>query len=148
MATKKKTTKKKTTKAKYKTCSVKGCRRKALANGKCKKCSTLENTVSTTEGVKRLTEVEALKFGKLDAEIRNGLQGLRLLAFEAKEIQAKYQTDIKKKQDEEASLRTRLQQIQPGYNKLIEELAKKYGIDDPQQMVVDTDSRIVRDVGK
>ena len=96
------------------------------------------------EGAK-LTEAEALRWGKMDAEMRNDLQGLRLADFETEVLQREYVQkratyDALKKQLS-ASIELKKQE----YQKFTLSLAEKYKVD-PKKMAIDPDTGSIREV--
>ena len=108
----------------------------------------------------RLTATELLKLGKISAEMRLALVNARVAVFEAKELQAKAEAEVAKKQeavriwlDEELRKRegVRLAHLDEAkrlraiYDQLTSLLATKYGIEDPKHMVVDPDTGVIRD---
>jgi hypothetical protein len=98
---------------------------------------------SPDDGVQKLTEVEALRFGKLDAEIRNARMGMELSKHEI----VRLNQQIAVIRNQVAQVNDNLEKsLQPEYNRFVSGLAKKYGIP-VQRLVIDPDLGTVRDTG-
>jgi len=108
----------------------------------------------------RLTETELLRLGKISAEMRLALLSVRVAVFEAREIKAKAeselrareaelkawaQTELEKKEQERAAHLQESHELRKSYDHLTAELAERYGIEDPNSMVVDPYTGVVRD---
>ena len=95
--------------------------------------------------VLKLTEVEALRWGKMDAEMRNTLQGARLEELELELLARNY---VQQKQAKEA-LRQRLlleiEQRKKEYTEFTATLAEKYKIN-PEKMAIDPDTGVIREL--
>lgn len=145
--TKKKTrkTSSKKTKKSVATCVEKGCRRRRVAGGEFCKAHMKD---SLDEGVSRLDRVDALKFGKIDAEIRNAVQGRQLIDYKMAELQANYKQRMEEMKSQKDHLGRLIESHKGDYTLFVKSLAEKYGIDDPSRMVIDPDNGIVRDLKK
>jgi len=95
--------------------------------------------------VQKLDKMDALEFGKLDAEMRNALQGIRLADYEIQDIRAKMAERITFLEINKQKLTADVEKMRPEYESLLKRIAKKHGIDDPQYLVLDPDSGVVRD---
>lgn len=93
-----------------------------------------------------LTELESLKLGKLDAEMRNAAQGLRLIELEMYREKRKFEEYCATKNAESKVLTSLLATLQPQYEGVILSIAKKYGIQDPKNMLFDPDTGLIRDM--
>jgi hypothetical protein len=108
----------------------------------------------------RLTETELLRLGKISAEIQLAMVSARIAVYEGLEAKSKAEADLKKREEEvraavastiqaKESERTvhvqEAQRLRKLYGELTEKLANKYGIDNPNSMVVDPDTGVVRD---
>lgn len=96
--------------------------------------------------VVKLSERDALRFGKVDAEVRNAIQGQRLIDYQITELQQKAEAKIKELQGQKARLIAMVESHEQDYKALIEELAKTYGIPDHKKMAIDPDNGTVRDL--
>jgi hypothetical protein len=96
--------------------------------------------------VLRLTEMEALKFGKMDAEIRNCLQGIQLSEYEMNRIRMDSQMKLEAQIQIRTKLSDRLSGLRREYEPFVRDLAQTYGIQDPNKMSIDPDTGIIRDL--
>lgn len=112
------------------------------------------------EAVVRLTETELLKLGKISAEVRLEILSARMAVFEAQEIRSKAEAEVRKREEEmKAWAQTELEKkdqartahlqeanrLRQLHDHLTAELAKKYGIEEPNSMLVDPETGVVRD---
>ena len=98
---------------------------------------------SPDDGVQKLTEVEALRFGKLDAEIRNARMGMDLSRHEI----VRLNQQIAAIRNQIARVNDHLEkELQPAYNRFVSGLAKKYEIP-VNRLVIDPDIGTIRDTG-
>ena len=100
---------------------------------------------SVVDHVQKLDRVDALELGKLDAEIRNALQGQRLSDYEISAIRTQANERISFLELNKAKLAADVEKMRPLYEDLLKKIATKLGIDDPKHLVFDPDSGIVRD---
>jgi len=129
------------TKPKTIACDHLGCTRKRdEGSAFCKKHVGDGDAV---EGVTRLSELEALKFNRIDVEIRNSLQGQRLADFEIEKTDRDAQEIKRLKMLEKARLQALVERLKPEYETLVLDIAKKYNID-PKTMTIDPDTRVIR----
>jgi hypothetical protein len=140
-------TKKTVTKKKAETrgCVVDGCRRAAVDGPFCKKCALVTDA---SDIVVKVTEIEALQFGKMDAELRNHVQGLELISAKVREVKADFQAQMVQLEASRKSISMQATAIRPRYDTLISELAERYGVADQTKMAIDPDTRILRDLTK
>jgi hypothetical protein len=96
--------------------------------------------------VTRVTDEEALRFGKMDAEIRNYLQGIRLVDYEFQDNERAYETKKATLFTNRQQLEYRMGVLRQQYEEMVKGLAKKYRIPDPTQMSIDPDTGIIRDL--
>ena len=92
-----------------------------------------------------LTETEALRWGKMDAEMRNDLQALRLENYEIETLNRNY---VQQKQAHELMKKQLLDSVEARkrqYQELTKTLAEKYKVD-PQKMAIDPDTGSIREV--
>lgn len=139
---------------KYTKCSFDGCRKKALKDGLCTKhAGHVEPTnVYPIDNVMRVTELEAARFAASDAEIRNAQQGMKILELEitaADRALADAVARTKFEQDRRRANHEALKQLvetkKKSYLEFVTELSQKYNLD-PQQMAIDPDTRVLRDL--
>jgi hypothetical protein len=95
--------------------------------------------------VPRLTEVESLRFGKFDAELRNVMQGIQLKEYEIEKAQREYQEKRNSLMNQKTELVLKQQALKPQYVEMVEGLAKKYKMDSTK-MTIDPDSGIIREI--
>jgi hypothetical protein len=126
-------------------CAEDGCRRRRANGSEYCKNHLAENPES---GVTRLERIDALKFGKIDAELRNAVQGKQIADFKIAELQQVYQQRVKELKAEREQLGRIIESQRADYLELVKSLADKYGIDDVKQMTIDPDNGIVRDLRK
>jgi len=98
-----------------------------------------------SDNVKKLTEVEVLRFGKLDAEMRNHMQGIHIANLEIDKINHQAQENVKHMESQREQLKGLVKVLQPEYESFLKELAKKHGIPDYKNMVIDPETGTVRD---
>ena len=137
-----------------KKCAMKNCRLvqrdgtefcRKHQNGKVQK---LPADIEPEEGVIRLDKMDALKFGKIDAELRNAVQGQMIADYKMSELQSVHKQRMREQQANKEHLGTLVAAHKEEYLELVKALAEKYGIDDPSQMTIDPDNGIVRDLRK
>lgn len=126
-----------------KKCSVVKCNNQAEMGSFCAKHAA-EN--DATERVNKLSELDAAKYGKLDAEIRVCLQGMRLADYDVEQIRNTANAQIATQMAHKAKLQIQVNNLKNEYDPLVARIAKQFGIKDPKQMTIDTDSGIVRDL--
>jgi hypothetical protein len=125
-----------------KTCDHPGCTSRRTVGVFCSKHQADGDGV---EAVQKLTELEALKWAKLDTEMRNALQGIRLADMEVVEAKRAFLDLRNVKELEKQKLQAMVAKIRPEYEQLVDELGKKYGIE-PKSMAIDPDTRVIRDL--
>jgi len=132
------------------TCSVKGCRKKVDEDGLCQ--SHKKEAQNPADAVRKVTDLEATRFSALDAEIRNNLQGVRILDLEMAAADRAFQDAAANHQAEQAARREHRKQLEAlagtkktEYVAFVEALAEHYGLD-PKQMVIDPEARTLRDL--
>jgi hypothetical protein len=123
-----------------KTCDHPGCTRKRVSGAYCKKHL---GDADAVESVMRLTEIEALKFNRIDVEIRNSLQGQRLADFEIDKAERDAQDLKRLKMLEKARLQAIVERMKPEYEALVKSIAEKFNLD-PTTMTIDPDTRVIR----
>jgi Fe-S cluster assembly scaffold protein SufB len=114
-------------------------------------------------GLKRLTEGEAERWARLDAEIRNALQGKTILELEKdianykeverrklvviKEQELRQQFDIEQKNKDIkiTILDKQTQDLREVYVRLIQSFEEKYNVN-RNKMVIDPDTRVIREL--
>lgn len=144
MAPKKKVSAKQRTPRKR--CSLNGCRKLRLDTTEF--CRDHQNEVDPGEKVVKLDELDALRFGKADAEIRNAVQGQQLIDYKISKIQEEANAKIKALNMEKLQLISVVKNHQGNYKELVKGIADTYGIPDPSQMAIDPDNGTVRDLRK
>jgi len=100
------------------------------------------------ENVVKLSERDALRFGKVDAEVRNAIQGQKLIDYEINVVQQNVRQKIAELQQRKAELINVVREYQGSYQAIVQEIAETYGIHDPAKMAIDPDAGIVRDLTK
>jgi len=146
----KKATKERTT---YTRCSVPKCRRKAVKGPLCKPhAEEHEAAQFPVDTVVKVTPLEAAQFSALDAEIRNSLQGVRILDLEIeaaekniREVVTAHHAAQTVKRDNKNALRVAIDAKKIEYQEFVTALGTKYGMD-ASQMTIDTDTRTLRDL--
>jgi hypothetical protein len=109
-----------------------------------------------SDTVEKMTAQEAMSFRALDAELRNTLQGIKLIDLEVeklerefrdkvKGIEAAYREKILEKQAEREQLRVAFDSKQADYNEVVQGIAEARGLD-PTQMALDPEARTIRDL--
>lgn len=97
------------------------------------------------DSVVKLSEMDSLRFGKLDAEVRNAMQGIRIATLEIDQANTLHAARLGSLETHRAQLKSHLETLRPQYDALVREIATKHGIDDPKHMVVDPETGTVRD---
>jgi hypothetical protein len=91
-------------------------------------------------------ELAILRWARMDAEIRNALQGIKLTELEMSDAHRKY-LDLKlTKEMERRALLSKADAMKEEYAALVQEIATKHGIQDPTKMSIDPDTGTVRDL--
>lgn len=103
--------------------------------------------VDVLDKVQRVEEIEALRFAKLDTEIRNTMQGLQLLDFELEKEKREFELRIRAFNERKKNLDAAMATLRPQYKDVIDAIAEKYCIA-PENIIIDPDSLIIRDGSK
>jgi len=103
--------------------------------------------VDPDDHVEKLSTVDALNFGKLDAEVRNHLLSQKNIEYQINEIRMNARTQIAALQDQKTQSEMEVKRISVEYNELVQRIADRFGLD-PKQMAVDPDKGTVRDLRK
>ena len=147
MARKKKTVAKKNTTTKasasWTRCATPKCRRKAKEGSTL--CAECYGASFPSEAVQRLTEVEALQFSSMDAEIRNHAQGIRILDLETAQEQQNYHLRQKERESRKQQLQAAIAAKKTEYQAFIKGLSTKYDIP-VDKMTIDPDSRAIHEL--
>jgi hypothetical protein len=98
----------------------------------------------TADGAVRVTEVEALMFAKMDSDIRFHMVSARNAELELAELHRLYLVKKGELENAKLSAQKQVQLLQPQYVEFARGLASKYKVD-PQKMVIDTDSKVIRE---
>lgn len=98
------------------------------------------------DNVQKITEIESLKFGKLDAEIRNAIQSIQIANYKKQEYRLEYEAKCNKEDLNIIEINNILRQLRPQYEALIAELIKKYNIKDKDKLSIDPDTRIIQEI--
>jgi hypothetical protein len=125
---------------KRKRCSQGGCRRLATGDGRCPD----HQVGQPTESVKRLSEVEKLRFLEVSTALRNHAQEIKILSMEQQLEDATYAANRKKRQDDSRELRQTIQLRMAEQHKMMEDLGKKYDFD-PTRVSIDDRSGAVHE---
>ena len=83
---------------------------------------------------RKLKKIEALAFGKLDAELRNAIQGIQIADYKIKDLE-----------QEKTNLKKLIEQKSKQYQELIDILVLKYKIKNKDNLVIDPDSYIIKE---
>jgi len=95
--------------------------------------------------VRHLTELEALQFGKLDAEMRNRIQGVKIADLELEKFDRTCQEQRVHLLAQKQALTLEINTSKPKYEAFIRRLAKKYRIQDPDKMTIDPDVGVIKE---
>jgi hypothetical protein len=105
-----------------------------------------------SDHVEKVSELEAMTFRALDAEIRNLQLSARTLTLEIQNSQVEIERvaaahnkaqEVRRQQIEEVNLQ--LEAAKTGYLQMVTQIAEKYGLD-PKMMAIDPEARTVRDL--
>lgn len=143
-----------------KRCKMVGCRKLAIP-GKiyCKSCldkmeASAGRKMSKKDkadadypmgAVMQTSELYALRFGKLDAEMNNDRQSLHIVDLEYKNARDKYELDQSERVEQRKQLTSALEVKNIEYKAVVTQIAKELGLD-PNQMSIDPDTCVVRDL--
>lgn len=112
----------------------------------------LEDARHPVDHVEKVTELEAMTFRALDAEIRNLELSARALTLEMQNAQnemekavAVFKTQQEHRQASIVQSQHSVSELKPRYLQLVNEIATKYGLD-PNFMTIDPEARTVRDL--
>jgi hypothetical protein len=137
---------KKSAKPKRRVCKTKKCMKTAAADQDL--CPVCLDNADADSKVLKVTEVEALRFAKLDAELRNDRQALQIFDFKMSEIKDKAEKEITDLSNQRQQVSAAITARKPEYQQLVKALADKYGIEDPSKMTIDPDTCVIRDLSK
>lgn len=118
-------------------------RKKKTVKKKTTKKRRTPQDVDASEKVKKLNEREALLFGKLDAEMRNNLQGMSICDFQTSELKRNYQDKLAQLTNMKMKHQQEIDRLKPEYDDLLQKLSEKYGVP-TKTMVIDPDTGTVR----
>jgi hypothetical protein len=83
---------------------------------------------------RKLRKIEALAFGKLDAELRNYIQGIQIINFKIKDLER-----------EKQELRNLIETKNKQYQQLLDTLASKYKIQNKHDIEIDPDLGTIKE---
>ena len=133
-------------KAKRKVCATKGCRKTAVAGSVfCPVCGPANDGPNV---VVKVTELEALRFARVDTETRNDSQAIQLIDYKIAEVRKRAELDLNQLSMQKRQLALAIEARKPAYQELIKTLAEKYGIEDTSKMTIDPDTGVIRDLSK
>lgn len=153
-------------KSKRKQCSTEGCRKFVALNSNssyCPKCLELQKLEDFADAVMKLDELEANRWGRIDAEIRNAIQGQRIKDLEMRVSELEELLRRQKVEAEEQKLRevyerkrtdrtimkqklvSEVSNLRKEYEELTESIAKKYKID-KNKMSIDPNTGTIREL--
>jgi len=92
-----------------------------------------------------LTEVEALRWGKMDSDMRNDLQALRLVDYELDLLTRNYLEQKLVQETMKKRLIASIESRRIEYQELTKSLAEKYKVD-LKRMVIDPDTGSIREL--
>lgn len=118
---------------------------KKKATKKFTRKKTSKKFVNPEDVVIKLEQNELLLIGKLSAEIREALANAKYTAAEMGDIKRNAEAMIASKEATRQELLAEAKRIQGEYGRIMEELASKYGVDDPKHMLIDPVTGVVRD---
>jgi len=118
-------------------------RKKKTVKKKTTKKRSAPKDVDASEKVKKLNENESLAFGKLDAEMRNNLQGMSICDYKLSDLRREYQEKVGQLTNLKLKHQQEIARLRPEYDDLLQKLSKKYGIP-AKAMVIDPDTGTVR----
>jgi len=95
-----------------------------------------------------VSELEALRFAKIDTEARNDNQALQLLDYKMAAVRQRAEQELSQLAMQKRQLQAAIDARKPAYEQLVRELAAKYGIDDPTKMTIDPETCVIRDLSK
>jgi hypothetical protein len=97
------------------------------------------------DGMKRITEVEALTFARMDSDIRCHILGARNADLELDLLHRNFQAKKAEYENNKALSQQQLNLLRPQYVEFSRGLAEKYNVDQ-KRMVIDPDTRVIRDL--
>ena len=103
-----------------------------------------QKQVHPIEKVVRVTEIECLKFEKIDAELRNAIQGIKIKELEINNLRQEYEIHNAKMQVELVNLKKHIEICLRNNKEFVFNLSEKYGIN-TEDIVIDPETRIIRD---
>ena len=131
-------------------CTSSGCRK--LQVGDTAFCKThapeAEDGGQPDDKVVKLSSIDALRFGKADAEMRNAMQGIELIDYRITDLLQSTKVKVSELRTKKALLETMVGNHKASYQELVRNIADTYGIPDPAQMAIDPDNGTVRDLRK
>lgn len=93
----------------------------------------------------KMTEVECLRLSALDAEVRNAIQGIRIINYELQTEEIKFSQIKQQKTIQRKNVEQILDAKKREYEKLLNHIGQKYQLD-PRQMSFDTETGLLRDL--
>ena len=108
-----------------------------------KKARKVEEVI---DAVTKLTELEAMKFGKIDAEIRNAALSIQVATYKKQEYRTEYEIRCRQEDEKIAEYNMLIKKLRPEYEALMKELIEKYKISDVCKLSIDPDTRVIREI--
>lgn len=129
-------------------CSLKGCRKyREAGKNHCRLHvggnGETDATADPFDAVKRLSEIDRLRFLELDTAIRNEAQAIKILQLEQEVRDKEYLQAKAGKQLEEKQLNVSIASQHVVYRELLEELGKRYKFN-PDEIIIDDKSGVLR----
>lgn len=125
-------------------CQAPKCRRTAAAGSQMCEQHTSEAS-NPVDSVDRISQIEALSWAKLDTEIRNHLQGAKILELEMEVAERNHREQQTARQNNRKQLLNAVEVKRREYINLVKEIAEKRGLD-PEKITIDPDTRTIRDL--
>ena len=134
-------------------CMYPKCKNKPLAEGFCKKHQAAnEASYNPNEHVDRITEMEAMTFRALDAEVRNMQLSISNLRLEIMQAQVQVEKAVAEHNQKQELRRLHIAEVEQQllasratYVQMIDGISSKRGLD-PAYMTIDPEARTVRDL--
>lgn len=133
-------------KPRRKRCAGEGCQKLApYGSIFCEECAGANDGPSSVE---KVTELEALRFAKLDTEARNDNQALEILNFKMAAVRQRAELELSQLQMQKRQLQASMDARKAPYESMVLDLAERYGIKNPSQMTIDPETCVIRDLSK
>ena len=132
--------------AKRTRCSVKGCRKMRTTELFCPQHQRqTDEAGAPIEAVKRLSELDRLRFVELDTRVRNELQSIKILDLEQQQQHIRFEQEQRARKEQRQQLMAAIATTNAENKRLLEELSGRYDFD-PAHVAIDDRTGVINEL--